>query len=202
MQRGVGFLVIVLLAGTSGCTSDPQPTAASSPSQSLAPSVASPTPSATKPPRLPITEARIEGKYQVRLYVTHNSFDSKPSSKQVFVFEPRCANGPCDVFVSGKMLFGQGLSDRQSAGAEKRFSIKLAGFGKNYEGTKVGFFAECNGQPDRDRWTFDIKIDKAKYVGDVWTVLKWSGIWTRAANFGGPCVPGKLKTVIRGTLQT
>jgi hypothetical protein len=100
------------------------------------------------------------------------------------------------------MDFGFGLEDRQSAGAEKRFDIRLANLGRSYQGTKVGYWASCGNEPDKDRWSFVVRVDKAKYVDDVWTVVRWSGTWTRRADFAGACQVGRLRAVIRGTLQT
>jgi hypothetical protein len=79
------------------CTSDAQPEQAASPE----PPTASPSP--TKPPRLPLTEARLAGKYDVKIFVTSNSFDSKPAQSQVFRFIPKCDIGACDVTVAGSM---------------------------------------------------------------------------------------------------
>jgi hypothetical protein len=135
------------------------------------------------------------------VFVTANTFDSKPTQRQIFRFVPRCAEGACDASVVGAMAFGQGLEDRQSAGAEKRFNIRLANLGRSYRGTKVDYWASCSDEPDKDRWTFAIKIDKAKYVDDVWRVVRWSGTWTRSANFTAVCRPGHLSSVIRGTLD-
>lgn len=100
------------------------------------------------------------------------------------------------------MDFGQGLSDRQAAGAEKRFEIRLAHFGRTYRGTKIDFWASCGEEPNKDRWTFAIRVDKAKYIDDVWTVVRWSGTWTRAANPSVACRESRLRAVIRGTLPT
>jgi hypothetical protein len=178
------------------CTSDTATTAPVSPQ----PSTASPSP--TKLPRLPLTEARLTGKHDVKVYVTSNTFDSKPTPSQVFRFVPKCDQGACDVTLTGAMSFGQGLTDRQAAGAEKRFEIRLANLGRSYGGTKVDYWASCGNEPDKDRWTFAIRVDKAKYIDDVWTVVRWSGTWTRLANFAGACTPGHLRAVIRGTLPT
>jgi hypothetical protein len=147
-----------------------------------------------------LTEARLAGKYDVKVFATSNSFDSKPAQSQVFRFIPKCDVGACDVTVAGSMAFGQGLADRQAAGAQKRFDIRLAGLGRSYRGTKVDFWASCEDEPDKDRWTFAIRVDKAKPIDDVWTVVRWSGTWSRVADFAGACRPGRLRAVIRGTL--
>jgi hypothetical protein len=182
-----------LAACTSGSGSAGVTTSVPTPAVSVSPSP-------TTPPELPLTGARLAGTYAVKVYVTHNTFDSNPASTQKFRFEPKCDEGACDVMLSGVMEFGKGLADRQQAGAEKRFLIRMANLGRGYGGTKVGYFASCGNEPDKDRWTFDIKVDRAKYVDGVWTVTRWSGVWTRDSGFGGECRPGKLKAVIRGTL--
>jgi hypothetical protein len=192
----LGVSVLVALAG--GCSSN---SGSGEEVASGAPSIV-PSPTATKPPKLPLSESRLAGKYQVKLYVTSNSFDSKPLQAQLFRFLPKCDEGACDVTITGAMAFGQGLEDRQSAGADKRFDIRLVNLGRGYQGTKVGYWASCGDEPDKDRWTFAIKVDKARYVGDAWTVVRWSGTWTRRADFGNVCLPGHLRAVIRGTRAT
>lgn len=181
------------------CTSDTAATDAASPQPPTA-SLSTASPSPTRLPKLPLTEARLTGKYDVKVFVTSNTFDSKPSRSQVFRFVPKCDQGACDVTLTGAMTFTQGLADRQAAGAEKRFEIRLANLGRSYRGTKVDYWASCGNEPDKDRWTFAIRVDKAKYIDDVWTVVRWSGTWTRSADFASACTPGRLHTVIRGTL--
>jgi hypothetical protein len=148
-----------------------------------------------------LTEARLDGKHEVKVFVTRNNFDSKPARTQVFRFLPRCEEGACDVTLSGAMDFSMGLADRQAAGAERRFDIRLTNLGRSYRGTKVDYWASCEDEPDKDRWTFAIRIDRPKYINEVWTVVRWSGTWTRAAlGANGACRPGRLASVIRGTL--
>jgi hypothetical protein len=193
----LGVTVLVALAGCSSNSGSGEAATSGGPSINLS----SPTP--TKP-KLALSESRLAGKYEVKLYVTSNSFDSKPLRAQVFRFLPKCNEGACDVTMTGAMDFGQGLEERQSAGAEKRFDIRLANLGRSYQGTKVGYWASCGDEPDKDRWTFAIKVDNARYIGDVWTVVRWSGTWTRRSDYSGPgdCLPGHLRAVIRGTLST
>ena len=67
-------------------------------------------------PRLSLSEARLDGKYDVKVFVTSNSFHSKPAPRQAFRFIPKCDEGACDVTLLGAMAFTQGLADRQAAG--------------------------------------------------------------------------------------
>jgi hypothetical protein len=198
-KQPIVVVVVATVLASASCTSDAQPepaTAPLSPGTTTASTSASPSP--TKLPRLPLSEARLDGKYDVKVFVTSNSFDSKPAPRQAFKFIPKCDEGACDVTLLGAMAFTHGLADRQSAGAEKRFDIRLALLGRRYGGTKVDFWASCGDEPDKDRWTFAIKPDRARYVDDVWTVVRWSGTWSRSANFNGDCLPGHLRSVIRG----
>ena len=82
-------------------------------------------------PSLTLDEARLDGKYDVKVFVTSNSFDRKPAHRQVFKFIPKCDEGACDVTLFGAMAFTQGVADRQAAGAEKRFDIRLALLGRS-----------------------------------------------------------------------
>jgi len=196
MKRWLILGVTVMALG--GCTSSSgSGQAATSEDASIVP-----TPTPLKAPKLPLSEARLAGKYEVKLYVTSNSFDSKPLQTQLFRFLPKCDEGACDVTITGAMDFGQGLEERQSAGAEKRFDVRLATLGRGYRGTKVGYWASCADKPTKDRWTFAIKVDKARYVADVWTVVRWSGTWTRESNFSSLCLRSRLRAVIRGALST
>lgn len=192
LQAAWTVAAVLVLAS---CTSDTATTDSASPQ----PSTASASPSPTKLPKLPLSEARLTGKHDVKVFVTSNTFDSKPSRSQVFRFVPKCDQGACDVTLTGSMAFTQGLADRQAAGAEKRFEIRLANLGRSYRGTKVDYWASCGKEPDKDRWTLSIRVDRAKYINDVWTVVRWSGTWTRRADFASACTPGRLHAVIRGT---
>jgi hypothetical protein len=115
----VGTVAVAALMAGAACTTSPS---TESPSPA-APQEEAPTQSPTRPPRLPLAEGRLEGKYEVRLFTTSNSFDSKPLQDQLFRFLPRCDEGSCDVSITGRMGFGQGLEDREQAGAEKRFDL-------------------------------------------------------------------------------
>jgi hypothetical protein len=196
MNKVAFALVATLLAGCSGSESP----GAATPSASAVEGNSSPSATPTLE-ELPTSEGRLEGKYNVKLFTTSNTFDSKPAKNQAFRFEPKCGTGACDTALTGRMVFeGAGSEDRKQAGAEASFSVTLRSFGKKYEGFDTDFFASCGTEPDKDRWTFNLTVDKAVYVGEVWTAQKWSGTWTRAAlGSGGVCTPGRLKAVIRGT---
>jgi hypothetical protein len=171
--------------------SDPPPTQAPSPTS----------PSPTRPPKLPLVDARLEGTYEVKLFVTSNTFDSKPDRDQRWHATPKCPEGPCDSLLNSRVSFG-GDVDRQQAGATGKVDVRLLQSARRFLGTKVGFFASCVDQPDLDRWTWRIHVEAAKYVKDVWTVTRWSGTWTRNAEVGPPvpCSRGHLTAVIRGHL--
>jgi hypothetical protein len=101
------------------------------------------------------------------------------------------------------MQFDQtpGATQRQQAGAAHVAIVKLRQIGRSYAGYQTGLFAVCNGKADKDRWTFNIRVTKAKYVGDTWTAIKWEGTWTRSATFNTSlCSLSRLSAVIRGSL--
>jgi hypothetical protein len=120
-------VVLAALLISTSCTSDEQPEPSALPEAPAA----SPTPS--KLPRLPIAEARLVGKYDVKVFVTSNTFDSKPAPRQLFRFVPRCEVGACDVTLVGAMAFTQGwligkLREQQSASISGlRFSADAMG---------------------------------------------------------------------------
>jgi len=132
MRRLSGAVLGALVLIGGACTGGDEST--SSPSASPT-AVASPSP--TPLPKLPLSEARLAGKFNVKHYVTANTFDSMPLQRQVFRFVPRCDEGACDASVVGAMAFGQGLEDRQSAGADTRFNIRLAGLGRSYRARRL-----------------------------------------------------------------
>jgi hypothetical protein len=77
--------------------------------------------------------------------------------------------------------------------------VRLSRLGRSYGGLVNGFFASCETEPTRDRWTFNVKVEDADYVDGAWKATRWSGSWTRQATFVGTiCSPGRLRAVIRG----
>lgn len=203
MRRALSGSIVALVVLVSACTSSSSSTVGAPSGTSSFPSELTPSPTATALPDLPPDEARLGGKYEVKVYVTSSNFASKPDLIQVFHFKPKCDSGACDVTLSGRIKFvGKGATDRRSAGATGDFVVKLAHLGKGYAGRVTDFFASCLDEPDKDTWEFKLSVDKAKYVGDVWAVQKWSGSWTRSVRSAGLCGTSHLRAVIRGTLQT
>lgn len=197
------ILILSLLAACSGGRGGTE--GITLPTGSVAPSPPSPSPSpsplALEPQ--PIRDARLSGQYEVRLFITDNTYASTPRKNQRrWTFEPRCASGACDVLLTGRILFNEGLEDRKKAGASGRFQVRLARFAKSYGGTLTDFFGSCGDVPVKDDWTFRIKVERAKYVGEEWLATRWSGTWTRGGDPGqvNACLPAKLRAVIRGVL--
>jgi hypothetical protein len=186
-------LVATCVLVLTGCTGDAEPQG-DAPSASLSASAsASPSP---KPPKPPLSEARLEGLHQARIFVTSSTFAGKGAQPpQIMHFRPKCAEGACDVVLSGTMRYGE------EPIADDHYIVRLINTGRSYQGTVTGFFARCNDNPDKDRWTFIIRLDKAQFVDGVWTATRWNGTWTRDADFGGACRPGKQRAVIRGKYE-
>ena len=206
-MKTLPIAVCAVLVTLAACTSSSSAEDAASPPGEESASTDSPSTTATpsSTPSLqeqPIQLARLSGTYNVKLYVTRSTYESKPDRQQVFKFAPKCDEGPCDAALSGNMSFGgAGADDRKSAGASNKFVVKLRTLGKKYEGFDSGYYGSCDGKPVKDRWTFAVSSERASYVDEVWTVTKWTGTWTRDSGSGGTCTPGYLKAVIRGSLQ-
>jgi hypothetical protein len=114
-------LVGLLMLLTSTCTneaSEPVPTSPTGKSEGSTSATVIP----TDLPEPPLGEARIEGRYAVKVFVTNNSFGSNSARLQTFLFDPKCASGACNVTIAGRMIFTKGREDRQIAGASSRFS--------------------------------------------------------------------------------
>lgn len=198
MRKTVLIVLMVLV----GCANNDGNTEAVSDrsAETLAPSISA-MPTETKPPKLPLQEARLTGAYDVKLFEANSNYGSRPDNRQVFRFKPKCKTGACDVTITGNMQFvAQGATARRQGGAVGRFSARLPLLGKRYEGQDTGYYAECDGAPNKDTWTFDIQADDATYVDEDWTVTKWSGTWTRSSPANGVCSSSHLRAVIRGTL--
>jgi hypothetical protein len=201
-RKAIAILLVGLPALTV-CTDTATNTAEPSTSSEHTVSIS---PSPTKLPKLPLDEARLQGKYNVKLFVRRSNFGSRPSKQQVFSFQPLCQQGSCDVNMRARIAFDPtpGGEQRQQAGANPKFTVKLRQLGKSYAGFTNGFFATCivngNAAAEKDRWSFNLRVATAKYIGDRWTVTRWEGTWTRSASFAGTaCAPGHLAAVIRGS---
>ena len=105
--------IVTVLAGAS-CTSDTQPETEAAP-----PEATTASPSPTMLPRLPLSEARLDGKYDVKVFVTSNSFHSKPAPRQAFRFIPKCDEGACDVTLLGRDGLHAGIGRSTGGGGRE-----------------------------------------------------------------------------------
>jgi hypothetical protein len=192
--RLISVVCLVFVACVSNSASPPSPTLATV-------SIASPSAaqSHTKPPKPSLSDAPLGRVYDVKIIVTHTTFDSNPLPSQVFKFDPQCSKTVCNVYLlNTSMKF---TSNSQRTPSLNKVNVKMAKLGASYAGSTKGFYATCNDQPSKDTWEFRIRADKVKYVEGRWLIDKWSGIWTRNAPFG-LCIPGRLRAVVRGSLHT
>jgi hypothetical protein len=179
--------MILVAAIFVSCTGEGVDTAIQSPSLSATPTPkASPSPTIPPRPGAP-ADARLEGRYVVRFVVLNSTFGGDLSYKSSpLTISPRCPEGACDVVMEGHIQ-------------EDTFKVRLALAKDHYAGVVKSKFATCDGEPDKDTWTFRITPKQMKLIADQWTVSKWEGRWERSA-VSGPCLPGTEKTVIRGRL--
>jgi hypothetical protein len=191
----ISVVYLLLVACTSNNGS--QPPSAQPPTPTA--STIAPSPSPTKPPKPSLAAAPLGKIYDVKVIVTHTTFDSNPLSRQVFKFDPQCGKPVCNVYLLSMAMKFTSSSGRTAS--LNKVNVKMAKLNATYAGSTRGFYASCNDQPGKDTWEFRIKTSKVKYVAGRWVIDKWSGTWTRNAPFGA-CIPGHLRAVVRGTLQT
>jgi hypothetical protein len=99
MWRALGVTISLVLAGCTGTNGDPESSVQSPPA------VSSPSPSPTKAPEPPkVSEARLEGLYNVRFVVTSTTFGGGPSNHEGrWVFEPKCSGDrPCNTKMESR----------------------------------------------------------------------------------------------------
>lgn len=197
------LIAMLVLAGGACDAADPvndAPVPASE-GEASASGTTSASPGASSSGMLEERAARLEGTYDVKLFVTANSYKSKPDPRQTWKFSPKCPDGACDTIATGIVHFqGKGASDRRQAGATGRFDVRLFQVRARYTGSVTDFLGSCGKKPKKDTWTFALRVDRAAEVDGAWTVTKWSGTWERLASFDPVCGAAKLKAVVRGSL--
>jgi hypothetical protein len=159
-------------------------------------------PSPSTEPKPSLADVRLAGTYEVKLFVTSNSYSTEPSKKQQFKLKPKCKSGACDTYMTGTIRFGAHSTQiRHQSGTTSRFAVRLSHLGKGYAGRVVDFFGSCGSSPGKEPWTFSLKPTGERNVNGNWVVSAWAGTWTRSTPAGGGCSASHLRAVIRGSLK-
>jgi hypothetical protein len=130
--------------------------------------------SSVETPLPSLRAARVEGTFNVTTrIVSQSGYQDYNRPNFGWRFRPRCAEGPCTVRWSD-------LHTRRIRGTLKRT-------GARYRGGYTGkFFLVCGSAPATSVGTLDLKVDKARVMGDEWraTLLVGTLSHSEAAQLG------------------
>jgi hypothetical protein len=122
------------------------------------------TASVTTPPAPPVTEARLEGAWDVTLTYVEENYTNRESGdieQETWEFDPRCASGACDVSVS---LF-----------YPEQEEIVLAREGGAYGGEGSAMLDRCEGARLSTTIVIDLTVAEAEFIEGVWTATGFTG---------------------------
>lgn len=142
----------------------------------------------TTSPRL--SDSRLEGQFIMRMHITaQTGLQSGASgSGMLFVYDPACAYGPCDVTWSRKGSSGSGRLQRHDA---------------HYDGTVHAPFQlrSCQGGSLIETLAFTTKVVEASVVRGAWRATKIQGTLHETATASG-CVVATIDWTFTGFIQT
>lgn len=142
----------------------------------------------TKSP--PVADSRLEGRFVMRMHITgQNGLQGGASGGgMLFVYDPACASGPCDVTWSRKGSPGSGRLSRHDA---------------NYDGTVHAPFAlkSCQDGTVIETLVFTTKVVEANVVRGSWRATKIQGTLHESVAASG-CVVGTIDWTFTGFVQT
>lgn len=137
---------------------------------------------------LPAADARLQGRFLVRVHVTSSDVGAHGSFTMLWDFTPRCRTGPCDASYKAKGRGGGGtLSER----------------GATYGGTVHApfFIRSCSGGTISETLVFHLHVTDAHAVGEAWRATKFEGTLSETAPAAG-CVTGHDSYAFTGNVQT
>ena len=141
----------------------------------------------------PISQARLQGSWNVRVKYLHPASRSRNGTGTWF-FSPVCTTGACDVTVS-------------TAGGRFSFTMKLARAGARYRGRAVVNFYRCGprGSSIPDLTTLNIRLRATHAVGEgqVWAATSWAGTMVGTYHYVSTatfyCAASSYTTSLAGT---
>lgn len=138
----------------------------------------------------PVADARLEGRFAMKMHITGQSGLQGGASGggMLFLYDPACAKGPCDVTWSRKGRTGSGRLDRSDA---------------SYDGTVHGSFqiGNCHGGSLTETLAFGTKVIDAGVVHGEWRATKIEGTLHESAGASG-CVTATIDWTFAGFIQT
>jgi hypothetical protein len=142
----------------------------------------------TNAPR--VSDARLEGRFAMKMHITSQSGLQSGASGggMLFVYDPVCGNGPCDVTWSRADRPGSGRLSREDA---------------RYDGTVHAPFLlhSCHGETLTETLVFTTKVMDASVVHSEWRATKIQGTLHESATSSG-CVVAGIDWNFAGFVQT
>jgi hypothetical protein len=137
----------------------------------------------------PAADARLEGRFVMKLHITSQSGlqGGAHGGGIVFVFDPTCGSGPCDVVWSRQGSSGSGTLMRSGA---------------SYGGTvHAPFFVHsCQGGAISETLVFHLRVDAGEAFHGAWRASKIDGTLDETAPAFG-CVTAHLSYRVTGFAQ-
>jgi hypothetical protein len=138
----------------------------------------------------PVADARLEGRFAMKMHITGQGGLQGGASgfAMLFLYDPACAKGACDVTWSRK--------DRPGSGR-----IPLAGGA--YHGTVHSAFQirSCHGGTLTETLAFTTKVVEASVIHGQWRATKIEGTLHESAPASG-CVTATIDWKFTGFIQT
>jgi hypothetical protein len=138
----------------------------------------------------PVSDARLEGRFAMKMHITSQSGLQSGASGggMLFVYDPVCGNGPCDVTWSRAGSPGSGRLSRDDA---------------TYDGTVHAPFLlrSCHGDSLAETLVFTTKVMDASVVHSEWRATKIQGTLHESATSSG-CVLAGIDWNFAGFVQT
>ena len=141
----------------------------------------------------PISQARLQGSWNVRVKYLHPASRSRNGTGTWF-FSPVCTTGACDVTVS-------------TAGGRFSFTMKLARAGASYQGQAVVNFYTCGPRgstiPDPTTLRIRVRVRHAAGQGQAWLATSLAGTMVGTYHYVSTatfyCAASSYTTSLAGT---
>jgi hypothetical protein len=138
----------------------------------------------------PVADARLEGRFAMKMHITGQSGLQGGASGggMLFLYDPACAKGPCDVTWSRKGRAGSGRLPRSDA---------------TYDGTVHAAFqiGSCHGGSITETLVFTTKVVEASVIHGEWRATKIEGTLHESGSASG-CVTATIDWTFAGFIQT
>jgi hypothetical protein len=138
----------------------------------------------------PLTAARLEGRFRMRMQVVQQSGlrEGVGGGTMLFLFDPACAEGPCNVTWRRRGRAGSG---------------RLLRRGAHYGGTANASFQihTCHGRSRKERLTFAMNVEAADVIDGRWRATRIRGRLHESAPAPG-CITARIHWRFAGSMQS